>query len=195
MLATEQFEEIGVWPIQLRIQDKMGHTLWTDNDDYDLLLAVSNNVLLFKNPLSLQQFVRRGNSCNMSDLPGYQQLRNMLTTVNNGHEYLPPYYLYDFMGVKALLSEQNWTEWTIEECSKILDSLNLLYDFAITSDDDLTVDMLSGEEGSEISELMNELTFIEAENLLALNKINRKQVYDMYKKILLKAEGHILFVC
>lgn len=195
MLATEQFEEIGVWPIQLRIQDKMGHTLWTDNDDYDLLLAVSNNVLLFKNPLSLQEFVRRGNSCNMSDLPGYQQLRNMLTTVNNGHEYLPPYYLYDFTDVKALLSEQNWTEWTIEECSKILDSLNLLYDFAVTSDDDLTVDMLSGEEGSEISELMNELTFIEQESLLALNKINRKQVYDMYKKILSKAEGHILFVC
>ena len=36
MLATEHFEEIGVWPIQLRIQDKMGHTLWTDNDDHDL---------------------------------------------------------------------------------------------------------------------------------------------------------------
>jgi hypothetical protein len=183
-------DEIGVWPIQIRILDKTGLTLWTDNDEHDLLLAAANNLLLFKKLSSLEQFVKRGRSCNISHLPGFQQLQNMLMT---GH--LQPDTLYDFNSIKSLFQKEDWSEWGLTDCTTILDSLNLLYDYSVTADDQLTLSLLTGESGSEISQLMNELTFIEQDSRHLLTRFDRQNVAELYDKILFAVDRATLYIC
>lgn len=192
MLSPEHLNEIGVWPIQIRILDKTGLTLWTDNDEHDLLLAAANNLLLFKKISSLEQFVKRGRSCNISHLPGFQQLQNTLR-VTTGH--LQPDTLYDFNSIKSLFEKEDWSEWGLTDCSYILDSLNLLYDYSVSADDQLTLSLLTGKSGSEISQLMNELTFIEQDSRHLLTRFDKQKVAELYDKILFAVAEATLYIC
>lgn len=192
MLSPEHFDEIGIWPIQIRILDKTGLTLWADNDEEDLLLAASNNLLLFKNMASLEGFVKRGRSCNISHLSGYEQLRHTLRITRH---HLQPDTFYDFNSIKLLFHKEDWSEWELTDCATILDSLNLLYDYSVTANDQLTLSILTGESGSEVSQLMNELTFIEQDSRHLLTRFDRQKVAELYDKILFAVAEATLYIC
>jgi hypothetical protein len=173
MVREEIADRIRIWAIHLTLSQRTGLTLWADVNGRDTLLADDGRILIAEDAVVLRRFVVCDARSNLSTLETYLQLRSILEKVPEMADARASAY-YDFCSMTQALSHSDWGVWSLDACSTVLDCLNLLWDAAVTLENDSVISVMDGRSG--LGELMNILTFINEEELFRLRLLNQDSV-------------------
>lgn len=196
MLAEKAVDKIYIWPLKVRLLGKTGYTLWTqlsDENETDVLLAIGENILLFKTFKSMTDFVASGSASNIAATKGYRNLFELIIKGRDSQELFAPDNNYDFNRTGEILKAGHWERWTINNSAKVLNALNLLWDMAKTLDDLEIIDSMK--RGTPLREFMNTLSFITRKDLADLAKLDAQYLSSIYYQNLARIERRILQVC
>ena len=176
------WERYSLWPIQLRVLTGAGTTLWgSGGEEEDRLLVVEGHIALFQSEASLRDFVRHGQSCNLTATSGYGRLQEAdgpVLTATWG-----PVKRYDLVTIRHWLEAPRWS-WSLARCSTVLDGLHLLWDMARSLGEAAVIEQL--QRGTNpLGSFMDALTFLdERERQDTLSRWARSAVREAYEEIL-----------
>jgi len=163
MQRLDSWQDAALWPVRLQLAEGTSWTLWGNGGgEKDYLLSQDDKILIFPGSAKLIDFLRRGEGCNFSRQPGYQEIRNLVLAGEVAAE-LTPTYFYPLLDVRSLLAQRPWS-WGTSDCSIILNCFNLLWDAAHTINAEWIIERFKGRK-SEAGRFLDELTFITASEL------------------------------
>jgi hypothetical protein len=177
--------------VRLEFPSKHGITLWTSvPDDYDILISVDQNVLVFRSSRLLVDFVTSGALCNLSGRPEYEDLQRALS---NSNARLRPEVVANFASAMHHMKDGDWKDWDVETREHVLLCLNMLWDLASTQKNEALRRALKG--NTPLGKLADYLTFAPPTQRGRLRKLESKETADAFAEQVLCAERLVLQVC
>jgi hypothetical protein len=160
-----RYERAELWPVGLTFIESGGLTLWGSGgapDGRDRLLVDAGRLVLLPSPARLGEYVSRDTSSALASLPGYPVLREHVAMPHP----LAPVVEHDYRAVAAVL-QGSADAWTREDCSDLLDALNMLSDIALALEDD---DLARAFDDEPFVVFQERVTFLEEEDLPAARR-------------------------
>ena len=183
----------NVWLIKIILPHTKGYTLYSNVGETDLLLACNSNCLIFKIRSSLRQFIVNEQSCNLNGLDEYRRFRASIESGDALDKIR--YTVFDYLKMMEIIEGGYLDNWTITTASHLLHHLNFIWDMAISTDNQAIIEQMSSERGSELSRLMDTLTFLDRSEIAILASFNWESVYKVCNSVLSKIQIRILTIC
>jgi hypothetical protein len=188
-MNADVFEDVRVWPIAVIIDSKSGVTAWAGTENDDLVLALGQNPLLFRNLRRLTAFIVDDRASNLAALPGYQKFQALARS--NPDLLSQPSASFQSGHLLNTL-DIDWHHWTSAEMSDALDSLNMLWDMAVTVHDQETLSLMRGH--GQIGTLMNSMTESDTGAPSGLTDLDQNVVKAIAASIVSRLAGYICVV-
>lgn len=194
------FENAEVWPINLLLPSCYGYTLWGrsfNNDNDDVLLSMSNNIVVSKTPSTLFRFIKSSvGQTTIEAFKSYEEFKQLILSKEfyrlNLHTI--HYVEFDFVNVQYSVCENFNQPLNLRQCSYLLNCFNMLYDAGITLNNKAIVSKLRRGQ-SELADLMDVLTFITEDELSSeLSRFDFLKICRLYKKLLKAFDSKVIVV-
>lgn len=128
------FDDCEIWPVLLRFPDREGLTLWgSGGEEGDVVLATQGNVLLFRDPATLGDWVAQDEGSSLFGRPGYEELLALAADLppKVWRTHAVPYRIDLFVANLARGAEA----WNMGAVAVAVDALAMLWDLARTVED------------------------------------------------------------
>lgn len=183
------YESCSLWPIQIGIDKIDYYTLWgSGGDSTDLVMAIDKQLCLFRRQDALMIFIKNGEKCNFSELPGYASLRRCIMHFDFFQVTL---YRFDISEPLSWLKEPN-RPWDEKRCRQILDCLNLFWDIANTLNDPASLHLQQQGELQRVANLLTKMSLDQRIDPVALGKLSKGSILKAFRSEYTKIKNHML---
>lgn len=193
------FKEVEVWPINILLPSCYGYTLWglSLNNDDDVLLSLTNNIVVSKTPSTLFRFLKSTEGQMIIEPFKFsEEFRQLILSKEFYRLDLQTihYVEFDFVNVQYSVCENFNQPLNLRQCSYLLNCFNMLYDVGITLNNKAIVSKLRRGQ-SELADLMDVLTFITEDELSSeLSRFDFLKICRLYKKLLKEFDSNVIVV-
>lgn len=181
------FEESALWPIKIGLDNIEYYTIWGNGGDTkDFIMAVGNEICLFKKEYTLLVFIRESRACNLTSLPNYESFRAWTL---DRESFGSNIHYFDITEALAALKEPTW-RWSEKKCDQVLDCINLFWDIANTTENPASIHLQQHGDLKYFADLLTKMSLERHVDNEALGKLVKGRLLKAFKSEYEKLKNH-----